>query len=137
MDFGTAKSTKVTYQSQFENSKAAMMYMGSWYMGTLLTNIDDGKTNVEWGIAEIPQQEKAKQLPLAHRQVLQLIKTVKQKAAQKFLDFASGKEGAKLLAEVGWFLLIKQMKLIKSTLQEKECLQTKSHKKPLTQIQLI
>ena len=74
MDFGTAKSTKVTYQSQFENSKAAMMYMGSWYMGTLLTNIDDGKTNVEWGIAEIPQQEKAKQLPLAHRQVLQLIK---------------------------------------------------------------
>ena len=25
MDFGTAKSTKVTYQSQFENSKAAMM----------------------------------------------------------------------------------------------------------------
>ena len=34
------------------------------------------------GIAEIPQQEKAKQLPLAHRQVLQLIKTVKQKAAQ-------------------------------------------------------
>lgn len=60
MDFGTAKSTKVTYQSQFENSKAAMMYMGSWYMGTLLTNIDDGKTNVEWGIAEIPQQEKGK-----------------------------------------------------------------------------
>ena len=41
---------KVTYQSQFENSKAAMMYMGSWYMGTLLTNIDDGKTNVEWGL---------------------------------------------------------------------------------------
>lgn len=29
MDFGTAKSTNVTYQSQFENSKAAMMYMGS------------------------------------------------------------------------------------------------------------
>ncbi|MGC3124442.1 sugar ABC transporter substrate-binding protein, partial [Enterococcus faecalis] len=58
MDFGTAKSTKETYQSQFENSKAAMMYMGSWYMGTLLPNFDDGKTNVEWGIAEKPQQEK-------------------------------------------------------------------------------
>ena len=101
MDFGTAKSTKVTYQSQFENSKAAMMYMGSWYMGTLLTNIDDGKTNVEWGLPKYHNKKKAKQLPLAHRQVLQLIKTVKQKAAQKFLDFASGKEGAKLLAEVG------------------------------------
>ncbi len=32
MDFGTAKSTKVTYQSQFEEQKAAMMYMGTWYM---------------------------------------------------------------------------------------------------------
>ena len=32
MDFGTAKSTKVTYQSQFEEQKAAMMYMelGIW-----------------------------------------------------------------------------------------------------------
>ncbi|MGH2202310.1 ABC transporter substrate-binding protein, partial [Enterococcus faecalis] len=60
MDVATAKSTKVTYQSQFENSKAAMMYMGSWYMATLLTNIDDGKTNVECAIAEIPQQVKDK-----------------------------------------------------------------------------
>ena len=30
MDFGTAKSTKVTYQSQFEEQKAAMMYMGTF-----------------------------------------------------------------------------------------------------------
>lgn len=30
-----------------------MMYMGSWYMGILLINIDDGKINVEWGIVEI------------------------------------------------------------------------------------
>ena len=57
-------------------------------MGTLLTNIDDGKTNVEWGLPKYHNKKKVKQLPLAHRQVLQL-KTVKQKAAQKFLDFAS------------------------------------------------
>ena len=102
MDFGTAKSTKVTYQSQFENSKAAMMYMGSWYMGTLLTNIDDGKTNVEWGIAEIPQQEKGKATTCGTPTSFAINKnSKKQKAAQKFLDFASGKEGAKLLAEVG------------------------------------
>lgn len=102
MDFGTAKSTKVTYQSQFENSKAAMMYMGSWYMGTLLTNIDDGKTNVEWGIAEIPQQEKGKATTFGSPTSFAINKnSKKQKAAQKFLDFASGKEGAKLLAEVG------------------------------------
>lgn len=128
MDFGTAKSTKVTYQSQFENSKAAMMYMGSWYMGTLLTNIDDGKTNVEWGLPKYHNKKKGKATTFGSPTSFAINKTVKQKAAQKFLDFASGKEGAKLLAEVGWFLLIKQMKLIKSTLQEKECLQMKSHK---------
>lgn len=54
------------------------------------------------GLPKYHNKKKAKQLPLAHRQVLQLIKTVKNKKfAQKFLDFASGKEGAKLLAEVG------------------------------------
>ena len=89
------------------------------------------------GIAEIPQQEKGKATTFGSPTSFAINKNSKTKAAQKFLDFASGKEGAKLLAEVGWFLLIKQMKLIKSTLQEKECLQMKSHKKPLTQIQLI
>lgn len=103
MDFGTAKSTKVTYQSQFENSKAAMMYMGTWYMGALLTNIDDGKTNVEWGIAEIPQQEKGGEITtFGSPTAFAINKNSKhQEAAQKFLDFCSGEEGAKILAEVG------------------------------------
>ena len=137
MDFGTAKSTKVTYQSQFENSKAAMMYMGSWYMGTLLTNIDDGKTNVEWGLPKYHNKKKAKQLPLAHRQVLQLIKTVKQKAAQKFLDFASGKEGAKLLAEVGVVPSYKTDEIDKIYFARKGMPSDEVSQKPLTQIQLI
>lgn len=48
MDFGTAKSTKVTYQSQFEEQKAAMMYMGTWYMAGILANKEASKTEVEW-----------------------------------------------------------------------------------------
>ncbi|KPG70599.1 ABC transporter substrate-binding protein [Enterococcus sp. RIT-PI-f] len=102
MDFGTAKSTKVTYQSQFENSKAAMMYMGTWYMGALMTNIDDGKTDVEWGIAEIPQNESGDVTTFGSPTAYAINKNSKnQEAAQKFLDFCSGEEGAKVLAEVG------------------------------------
>ncbi|WP_430611062.1 ABC transporter substrate-binding protein [Enterococcus sp. DIV0876] len=102
MDFGTAKSTKVTYQSQFENSKTAMMYMGTWYMGALMTNIDDGKTNVEWGIAEMPQNEKGDVTTFGSPTAYAINKNSKnQEAAQKFLDFCSGEEGAKVLAEVG------------------------------------
>ena len=58
MDFGTAKSTKVTYQSQFEEQKAAMMYMGTWYMAGILANKEASKTEVEWGITAIPQKKK-------------------------------------------------------------------------------
>lgn len=102
MDFGTAKSTKVTYQSQFENEKAAMMYMGTWYMGALMTNIDDGKTDVEWGIAEMPQNEKGEVTTFGSPTAFAINKNSKhQEAAQKFLDFCSGEEGAKVLAEVG------------------------------------
>lgn len=103
MDFGTAKSTKVTYQSQFENSKAAMMTMGTWYMGAILTNIDDGKTDVEWGIAEMPQKEKGGDVTtFGSPTAFAINKNSKHaEAAQKFLDFCSGEEGAKVLAEVG------------------------------------
>lgn len=103
MDYGTAKSTSVTYQSQFENSKAAMMYMGTWYMGGLLTNIEAGKTDVEWGISEIPQKTKGKDIQtFGSPTAFAINKSSKQKElAQKFLDFCSGEEGAKVLADVG------------------------------------
>ncbi|WP_321384155.1 sugar ABC transporter substrate-binding protein [uncultured Enterococcus sp.] len=103
MDFGTAKSTKVTYQSQFENSKTAMMYMGTWYMGALLTNKDEGKTDVEWGIAQIPQKKSGEAIDtFGSPTAFAVNKNSKhQEAAQKFLDFCSGEDGAKVLAEVG------------------------------------
>ena len=48
------------------------------------------------GIAEIPQQEKGKATTFGSPTSFAINKTVKNKSAQKFLDFASGKEGAKL-----------------------------------------
>jgi len=103
MDFGTAKSTQVTYASQFENSKAAMMYMGSWYMAGVLDSKANGKTDVDWAIAEIPQKEKGQEITtFGSPTAFAVNKNSKnQELAQKFLDFASGEEGAKLLAETG------------------------------------
>lgn len=103
MDFGTAKSTKVTYQSQFEGSKAAMMPMGTWYMGALLTNIDGGKTDVtDWGITSMPQKEAGKSVTFGSPTAYAINKNAEHKdVAQKFLDFCAGEEGAKVLAEVG------------------------------------
>ncbi|MDH6363962.1 multiple sugar transport system substrate-binding protein [Enterococcus sp. PF1-24] len=103
MDFGTAKSTKVTYQSQFENSKAGMMYMGTWYMGGIFSQKEAGNTDVEWGITQIPQLEKGKEITTFGSPTAFAINknSKKQELAQKFLDFCSGEEGAKILAEAG------------------------------------
>lgn len=103
MEYGAAKSASVTYQSQFENSKAAMMYMGTWYMGGILANKADGKTDVEWAISEIPQKEKGKDVTtFGSPTAFSINKNSKQQElAQKFLDFCSGEEGAKILAGGG------------------------------------
>lgn len=86
MDFGTAKSTKVTYQSQFEEQKAAMMYMGTWYMAGILANKEASKTEVEWGITAIPQKKKEnRSRRLAHQQHLLSIKTQRNKKRRKNL----------------------------------------------------
>nr|WP_248630003.1 extracellular solute-binding protein [Enterococcus cecorum] len=103
MDFGTAKSTKVTYQSQFEEEKTAMMYMGTWYMAGVLSNKEAGKTNVNWAIAPIPQlKADGKVTTFGSPTAFAINKnSKKQKAAQEFIDFATGKEGAEILAKVG------------------------------------
>lgn len=103
MDFGTAKSTKVTYQSQFEEQKAAMMYMGTWYMAGILANKEASKTEVEWGITAIPQKKKGESVTTFGSPTAFAVNknSKKQKAAQEFIEFAASEEGAKVLAGVG------------------------------------
>lgn len=102
MDFGTAKSTKVTYQSQFEEQKAAMMYMGTWYMAGILANKEANKTEVEWGITAIPQKKKGESVTTFGSPTAFAVNknSKKQKAAQEFIEFAASEEGAKVLAGV-------------------------------------
>lgn len=103
MDFGTAKSTKVTYQSQFEGEKAGMMYMGTWFMGAVLADKTAGNTSVDWAIAPIPQKTAdGKVTTFGSPTGYAINKNSKhKKEAQKFLDFCAGEEGAKILAGIG------------------------------------
>lgn len=103
MNYGTAKSTQTTYASQFETEKAVMMPMGTWYMAGVLSSKEKGDTEVEWGIAPMPQKEKSdKVTTFGSPTAFAISKNSKnQEWAQKFLDFATGEEGAKILAGVG------------------------------------
>src|SRR4029453_2373041 len=57
LDFGTAKSQKTSYRTMFETGQAAMMPMGTWYIAGFAQAKKDGKTNVNWGLAPMPQKE--------------------------------------------------------------------------------
>ena len=102
MDFGTAKSTKVTYQSQFEEQKAAMMYMGTWYMAGILANKEANKTEVEWELQLFLRRKRRIGHDVGSPTAFAVNKnSKKQKAAQEFIEFAASEEGAKVLAGVG------------------------------------
>lgn len=103
LDFGTAKSTNTTYASQFETEKAAMLPMGTWYMAGILSSKEKGSTNVDWAIAPMPQKDSSgKTTTFGSPTAFAINKNSKQKeAAQKFIDFATGEKGAKVLAKIG------------------------------------
>lgn len=102
MSYGTAKSTQVTYGSQFNGEKTGMLYMGTWFMANILSEKEAGKSNVDWSIAPIPQKEKGKVTTFGSPTGFAISKKAKNaKLAQKFLDFASGEKGAKVLAATG------------------------------------
>lgn len=103
MDYGTIKSIKVTYKSQFETQKAAMMPMGTWYMSGVLDSKNKGDTTVNWGIAPIPQKSDATGVTtFGSPTAFSINKNSKNpELAQKFIDFATGEEGAKILAGIG------------------------------------
>jgi multiple sugar transport system substrate-binding protein len=99
MPWGTAKTQKVTYNGVFSTSKAAMVPMGTWYMALLLQT----KPGIEWSIAPLPQTAASGPIttfgsPTAF--------SVNKKAkhldlAKEFVRWASGEQGATILAKIG------------------------------------
>lgn len=110
IDFGTSQSTKVQYQAQFGTQKVAMLPMGTWYAGTLITQQKSGDADqFEWGMAPVPQNPNVKSptghpITFADPGGLAIAKSAtgdKLAAAREFVKWASGEEGAKVEASLG------------------------------------
>jgi multiple sugar transport system substrate-binding protein len=102
LDYGTAKSTNTTYASQFETEKAAMLPMGTWYMAGVLNSKNAGNTNVDWAIAPLPQTKKGEVKSWGSPTAFAVNKNAAHsKEAEKFVKWASGEKGAKVVAGVG------------------------------------
>ncbi|HJP80101.1 MAG TPA: hypothetical protein VJ914_37870, partial [Pseudonocardiaceae bacterium] len=104
-------TNKLTYQAEFGTQQAAMMLMGSWYIATLLSQQASGDANTfPWGLAPAPQLTASttgtSHIPVTFGDPTGLginaaIDPSKIAAAEEFLGYAVGTQGAKVLAGIG------------------------------------
>lgn len=97
------------YSAAFSGGDVAMMNMGSWFISTLIANIQsgeyDGSLCGNWGIVKYPHAEGAEPgSTLGTITGLAITSVSDQKdAAFDFVNWVSGAEGAKVMAETGNF----------------------------------
>ncbi len=103
MDYGELKTGKIHYSGVFENGQVAMLPMGSWFIGTMISAKNKGDVTFDWGITTYPHPEGVEVGTTAGTLTSLAINTASknQDAAFDFIKFYSGVEGAQILAELG------------------------------------
>ena len=98
MDYGTIVAGNVGYRPRFEEQYAAMLVMGSWYLGELAERAD-----FNWGIAPVPQMPGATEVRTMGNVTPVGISTRARnpEEAWRFIEWSTGEAGAMILAEVG------------------------------------
>ncbi|MET8869347.1 sugar ABC transporter substrate-binding protein [Nonomuraea sp. NPDC004580] len=103
LDFGTAKSQQADYRTQFESGKTALMPMGTWYISGILEAKAKGATDVEWGLAPMPQRPGTTGVTTFGSPTAFAVnkRSEHADAAKKFVEFAASKAGAEAITKVG------------------------------------
>lgn len=108
VDFSTSQAQSLQYQAEFGTQKAAILPMGTWYIATLLQQRKTGDADTfDWGLAPAPQYDSStvgKNVTFGDPTSWAAnasLKGDKATAAKKFLEFASGEQGAIALAKIG------------------------------------
>ncbi|MGO4428990.1 extracellular solute-binding protein, partial [Streptomyces sp. MCAF7] len=103
LPFATAKTQQTKYDAQFSTRKAAMVPMGTWLAARLLQLKAEGKNDVDWGMAPLPQTDaNGKTVTFGSPTAFAVNKKARNsEAAKKFVLWASGPKGAAAIAKVG------------------------------------
>ena len=115
-DYATLKTSSTHYSGVFYNNSVAMMNMGSWFIATLINQIEQGKTEVKnWGLAKYPHAEGVPAgTTLGTITSLGVSNASKKKdAAFDFVKFVTGPEGAQIIAKTGTIPSIKDSEVVK------------------------
>ncbi len=104
-DYANLKTGSIHYISVFEQQQCAMLPMGSWFIGTLIQDKNDGKYDFNWGVTTIPHPAdcKAGATVGSTTPVAINAKTDVPDLAWEYVKFVTGEAGALVLAENGIF----------------------------------
>lgn len=107
MDYATLKTSGLHYLGAFGQGNVATMLMGTWTIGTLITRINEGQYPGlgDWAVASFPHKTGGKAgASLGTFAGVSAIKSSPNvDVAEDFVRFAGGEEGAKIVAEKGYF----------------------------------
>lgn len=106
MDYSTLKTSGLHYMGAFGQGNVGTMLMGTWAIGTLITRINEGQYPDlgDWAVACYPHKEGGKPGDTLGNFVgVSAVKSSKYAdAAEDFVRFAGGPEGAKIVAAKGY-----------------------------------
>jgi multiple sugar transport system substrate-binding protein len=116
MDYAALKTSSTYYKGGFYNNQVAMMNMGTWFIGSLINEINSGNTDIKnFGIVKFPHAENMEPgTTVVGPTSVGVSSASKHKVeALDFVEFATGEKGAQILAEYGKFPALKTDKVIK------------------------
>lgn len=114
--YANLKTGNIHYISVFEQGQAAMLPMGSWFIGTLIQDKNAGAFDFDWGVTAIPHPEgvAAGSTVGSTTPVAINTKSDTPDLAWEYIKFVTGEEGAKVLAENGLFPAVESEEVINS-----------------------
>ena len=107
--FTNLKTEGLHYSAAFSGGDVAMMNMGSWFISTMISNLQSGDYDSSlcgnWAIAKYPHAEGVEAGSTLGTITGIAVSTgaSNKDAAWDFVEFVSGTEGAKVMAETGNF----------------------------------
>ena len=103
MSFAQIQASGLSYTDVFAQGRVAMLPMGSWLINTMVMRNQSGESDVNWGVAVVPHAEDVPNgYTVGATTPICINNASKNKdLAWQFVKFASGPEGARILAENG------------------------------------
>ncbi|MDS0525787.1 sugar ABC transporter substrate-binding protein [Clostridium sp. SHJSY1] len=116
MDYSSLKTGSIHYSGVFENNQTAMLPMGSWFIGQLISDKKSGTANMNWGVVKYPHADGVEPGTTIGTITSLAInsKSSKKDSAWNFIKFFTGEEGADIIAKNGTIPAIKSKNVIET-----------------------